>query len=1611
MDNPDGWAERVGRRLGSSYATKVLPAFRSGLRICASAGIVLAAVIILASVLISDGGIAAASVGTSSGVSGTTTLNAISCVSSTTCWAVGTNGKAGVVVPIINGVAGSVTTVPDYAVTDLMGISCPSSTTCWVVGSGGTSYPSATIPISITDGTPSIGEAIAIAVNDLYGISCYDLTTCMAVGVLNGGGIAVPITNGKLGSRDGILPAAAELYGVSCVSSSTCLAVGFNNNTCTTCGDEGVVVSIPSDGNSYTGQAYVSSTTSLQGISCQSSTCETVGTNGSEGVALSVSTSLGLGTVMPVSGSTGLDGVSCISSSTCKAAGVNGSSGGVVVSVTNETPGNAIGASGSTSLYGISCGNAAICQAVGTNGSEGVVVPVTDTGPGPATVSGAYALSGVSCNSPSSCWAVGYADGGPGEVQPFTLSSGTITLGSLSSVSGTSSLTGISCVSGGSCFAVGKSGSGEGVFVGPICASGCSSPVVYDVPGSKMLSSVACPSSTACYAVGESSSSEGIVLAMALASSGPTTSTVGGTQAFTAIACPTTSECVAVGYNSNFYSVVVPIISGSPGNVTTLQGSPPNNFIDGVSCLSDTTCYGVGSNNGSTEGTVTPLTLSSNSVSVGTVELAPGSTLLNAVACSTPSTCDTVGGSVVVPMNAGIPSSAVTAAGSTGLRAIDCPSNIACVAAGVYITSSSLEGVLVPITVEPTTTKLTPSTTSPVVGETVSYLATILPEPVGGIVDFTQDGTPISGCASAAVNPETGTATCTVSYSSVASYNILATFQGWGSGAYAFAPSRSYTIDVTVRAASTQTTITSTTSNPVVGEPITVHVTVAPKSPGAGAPTGTVKVTDGTQSCNASLTKGTNASTGSCSITETAKGSYSFSASYTTNTSNYNDSSTSSSTPVTVGATSTTTTITSTTSNPVVGQPITVDVEVAPVSPGAGAPPGTVKVTDGTQSCNASLTKGTNASTGSCSITETAKGSYSFTATYTATTNYDSSTSSSTSVSVKPASTTTTITSTSPSNPVVGEPITVDVEVAPVSPGAGAPPGTASISDGAGQSCTATLTQASNSSTGSCKITETSAGTYSFGATYNDSATDFDSSTSQVTSVTVVLPPLPAQAPVVPVVSAISPSSGPPSGGTSVVVTGIHLLNAAVVDFGATSAQSFQVISSTEIEATAPPGSAGETVNITVITPGGTSASTPADAFDYLTSQPTEPSEGLQPLAPERICDTRTGNPSGLQGSALRNCEGKAPGPRGVLVVQVTGLGGVPDQATAVVLSLTVVDPTTAGFLSVYPAGQSTPGTSSINFEKGETISNMVIVGLSSNGQIAIYNHSGTTNLVIDVEGYIGPESSSGTGLYDPFDPSRICDTRTDQPANPCTGRAPGPRRTMTFPVDGEGPVPSTGVAAVLAVVTVIDPMSNGYISVYPAGGARPVVSQLDYLAGSTTSTSMLLPVGEAGQVSLYSYAGSPQIAVDVEGYITNGSDPSATGSLLVPASTPVRICDTRPGNPSGLSGSALSNCEGKTLGSGSSLYVQVTGLAGVPQDATAVIVNLTATNTRAASYLTAYPSGATRELTSVLNWTTGQTVAGTTIVPLGSGGRIDLYNYTGSTDVVVDVVGWAVPT
>jgi len=510
-----------------------------------------------------------------------------------------------------------------------------------------------------------------------------------------------------------------------------------------------------------------------------------------------------------------------------------------------------------------------------------------------------------------------------------------------------------------------------------------------------------------------------------------------------------------------------------------------------------------------------------------------------------------------------------------------------------------------------------------------------------------------------------------------------------------------------------------------------------------------------------------------------------------------------------------------------------------------------------------------------------------------------------------------------------------------------------------------------------------------------------------VTLTDVTNPPPP---PPVPVVSSVSPSNGPASGGTTVTISGENLSGTAYVHFGNVEASSFTVLSSTEISATSPPGTSGQSVDVTVTTPGGTSAASTADVFTYTPGTKPLSLTGYHPLSPVRICDTRPSNPSGLSGAALANCEGKAPGPAQVLTIQASGLGGIPSDATAIAMNVTVVDPTAGGYLSVYPAGEANPGTSNVNFTPGSVTANLVFVGLPSSGQVSIFNSAGVTNLVVDVEGYVGPETTTGTGLYVPLQPSRICDTRPSEPANPCTGRAPAAGGNLEVPVLGQGGVPSSDVAAVAVTLTAIDPIDGGFLGVYPAGTAYPGTSNVNFTAGEVVANTVIVPVGANGSIEVYSSSGDPEVAIDVEGYVTGAQDPSATGSVMVPASSPVRICDTRPSNPSGLSGAALANCEGKTMSAGSTLTIQVTGLGGVPADASAAILNVTVTDATANSYLSAWPAGSTRPVASVLNWQAGETRADLAVVGVGSGGEVSFYENAGSADLIVDVFGWLVP-
>jgi hypothetical protein len=202
--------------------------------------------------------------------------------------------------------------------------------------------------------------------------------------------------------------------------------------------------------------------------------------------------------------------------------------------------------------------------------------------------------------------------------------------------------------------------------------------------------------------------------------------------------------------------------------------------------------------------------------------------------------------------------------------------------------------------------------------------------------------------------------------------------------------------------------------------------------------------------------------------------------------------------------TPTSTTITSITNSPVVGQPLTVGVQVSQqcTEAGAGTPDGKVIVSDGTNTCTATLSGSSGVADGSCTIIETTAGAYSLSAVYNGQAQYEpSATANSTPVTVATATTSTNFQAsgsgtTGSGTPVVGQPITVAVRTFAqyTGPGEPTPTGTVTVTEGP-QTCTLDLSGVYGMATGSCTITETSAGTYNLTATYNGDP-NFDSSTT-----------------------------------------------------------------------------------------------------------------------------------------------------------------------------------------------------------------------------------------------------------------------------------------------------------------------------------------------------------------------------------------------------------------------------------------------------------------------------------------------------------------------------------
>ena len=119
-------------------------------------------------------------------------------------------------------------------------------------------------------------------------------------------------------------------------------------------------------------------------------------------------------------------------------------------------------------------------------------------------------------------------------------------------------------------------------------------------------------------------------------------------------------------------------------------------------------------------------------------------------------------------------------------------------------------------------------------------------------------------------------------------------------------------------------------------------------------------------------------------------------------------------------------------------------------------------------------------------------------------------------------------------------------------------------------------------------------------------------------------------------------------------------------------------------------------------------------------------------LEPARLLDTRL---TGETADGLFEKTGKVAG--GSLVeVDVTGREGVPDDAAAVVLNVTMIRPDGNGFLTVYPCGERPLASSMNSSEAGLVVANEVIAKVSPDGTVCVYSSVGT-NIAADVTGFV----------------------------------------------------------------------------------------------------------------------------------------------------------------------------------------------------------------------------------------------------------------------------------
>ncbi len=245
--------------------------------------------------------------------------------------------------------------------------------------------------------------------------------------------------------------------------------------------------------------------------------------------------------------------------------------------------------------------------------------------------------------------------------------------------------------------------------------------------------------------------------------------------------------------------------------------------------------------------------------------------------------------------------------------------------------------------------------------------------------------------------------------------------------------------------------------------------------------------------------------------------------------------------------------------------------------------------------------------------------------------------------------------------------------------------------------------------------------------------------------------------------------------------------------------------------------------------------------------------------------------------------------------------------------------------------------------------------------------------------------------------PCRIMDTRTGAGQTGAFGApALDANSTRTVPVPQHPCGIPPGASAYSLNITVVPSGPLQYLTVYPAGQARPLVSTLNSFDGRIVANAALVPAGSNGAIDLF-VTDRTDVIIDINGYFGG----TAQQQMRFFPVTPCRITDTRVGGgQSGVFGPPT-----PTANTERTINIPQHP-CGIPADARAYSLNITVVPGTRLQYLTIFPAGQLRPLASTLNSFEGRIVANAAIVPAGTNGGVT-YFVTDQTDVIIDINGY----